>query len=84
MQNKNILTENIDELEDFDDYVQSLDINQLREFEKKSSFLFTNEFLNPNLDEDEFYFEIDNYIQSLQLAELKEIENNSKLINKIN
>lgn len=79
MDNNKISIENIDES---DDYIQSLDIDQLRQLEKNSTFLFTNE---PSLfpEDDQFYSEIDDYIQSLQLSELKEIESNSQMINKI-
>jgi hypothetical protein len=79
MQNNKINAENIDES---DDYIQSLDINQLRQLEKNSTFLFSNEPLNVPAD-DQFYLEIDDYIQSLQLSELKEIENNSQLLKNI-
>lgn len=80
MQNKSINTENIDQS---DGYIQSLDINQLRQLEKKSTFLFSNQPSDFS-EEEHFYLEIDDYIQSLQLSELKEIENNSQLLNKIN
>lgn len=79
MQNNKINLENIDES---DDYIQSLDINQLRQLEKNSNFLFYND-PSDILEDDQFYLEIDNYIQSMQLSELKEIESNSQMINKI-
>jgi hypothetical protein len=79
MHNNEINIENID---DSDDYIQSLDIDQLRQLEKNSTFLFTNE-LSICPEDDQFYSEIDDYIQSLQLSELKEIESNSQMINKI-
>lgn len=79
MQNNKINIENIDES---DDYIQSLDINQLRQLEKSSTFLFSNEPSDfPEVEQS--YLEIDDYIQSLQLSELKEIESNSQMINKI-
>lgn len=40
MQNNSINIENIDKS---NDYIHSLDINQLRQLEKKSTFLFSNE-----------------------------------------
>ena len=75
---------NIETIDEFDDYIQSLDINQLRELENTSQFLFTNDS-TPDFDnEQQLYLEIDTYIQSLQLSELREIENNSQLLKKIN
>ena len=56
----------------------------MRELEKTSKFLFSNE-LSSKIDNDEqSYLEVDEYIQSLQLSELQEIENNSKLLKRIN
>jgi hypothetical protein len=80
MQNNNINTENIDES---DDFIQSLDINQLRQLEKNSTFLFSNQ-PSDFPEDDQFYLEIDDYIQSMQLSELKEIEGNGQLFDKIN
>jgi len=68
---------------EFDNFIQSMDIKQLKQFEKESKYLFSNE-LPQILEEDEqTYLEIDNYIQSLQISELKEIENNSEFIKKL-
>jgi len=75
---------NIETIDEFDDYIQSLDISQLREIENSSKFIFSTE-LSLNIDNDEQrYLEIDDYIQSLQLSELREIESNSKLLKSIN
>ena len=71
MQNNPVNIENVDE---FDDYIQSLDINQLRGIENSSKFLFTTTASSQSDKEDDFYLEIDHYIQSLQLSELREIE----------
>jgi len=75
---------NIETIEEFDDYIQSLDINQLKQIEKDSFFLFSNEQFDNNLLEEQDYLEIDNYIRSLQISELREIEKNSEILNKIN
>lgn len=74
---------NIESIEEFDDYIQSLDTNQLKQIEKDSIFLFSNQQLDDNLVDEQDYLEIDNYIQSLQISELREIEKNSEILNKI-
>lgn len=75
---------NIETIDEFDDYIQSLDISQLRQLENTSKFLFSAD-LSSNIDTDEqLYLEIDDYIQSLQLSELREIEKNSQLLKTIN
>ncbi len=81
MQNKNVNIETIDE---YDDYIQSLDISQLRELENSSKLLFTNNLATAVDNDEQFYLEMDYYIQSLQLSELREIETNSQLLSKIN
>ncbi len=81
MKNKKNNIENPDE---FDDFIQSLDLTQLKKFEKESKYLFSNELPLVLEEEEQSYLEIDNYIQSLQLKELNEIENNSELIKKLN
>lgn len=74
----------IETIDEYDDYIQSLNINQLRNLENSGKFLFSCD-LSTNIDTDEnLYLEIDQYIQSLQLVELKEIESNSKLLKNIN
>lgn len=52
MQNNPVNIENIDE---FDDYIQSLDINQLREIENSSKFLFPTTVSIQSDKEDGFY-----------------------------
>ncbi len=75
---------NIELINENDDYIQSLNITQLRELENKSKFVFSTE-LSSIIDNDEqAYLSVDEYIQSLQLSELREIENNSKLLKSIN
>jgi len=73
-------------IEDQDDYIQSADIDQLREIENRSNFLFQNNISLHNYSnyEDLKYSNIDEYIKNLQLSELKEIETNSHLLEKIN
>ncbi len=69
--------------DEFDDYIQSLNINQLQQTEKESMFLFSNEQSENNSAELSDYSDIDDYIQSLQICELREIEKNSELLKKI-
>ncbi len=69
--------------DEFDDYIQSLNINQLQQTEKESMFLFSNEQSENNSAELSDYSDIDDYIQSLQISELREIEKNSELLKKI-
>ncbi len=81
MKTNNLKIESID---DFDDYIQSLNINELQQIEKDSLLLFSNNIIENNDIDQQDYSEIDNYIQSLQISELREIENNCELMNKIN
>ncbi len=75
---------NMENPDSFDDHIQSMDINQLKQFEKESKYLFSNDLPQVLEEEELSYLEIDNYIQSLQLKELKEIEKNSDLLKKMN
>jgi hypothetical protein len=81
MKNKKNIKEIPDKL---DDFIQSMDINQLKQFENKSSYLFSNGLPQMLEEEEKSYLEIDSYIQSLQIDELKKIENNSELLKKLN
>ncbi len=75
---------NFETTDEWDDYIQSLNICQLKEMEEKSNFLFlTNPTSNFDVDED-FFADFDNYIQQLQLSELREIEKNALLLKEIN
>jgi len=77
---------NLQIIEDQDDYIQSLDIARLHEVERNSKFLFQNDMslqADKNF-EDLKYDNTDVYIQNLQLKELKELETNSHLLKKIN
>lgn len=77
---------NLQIIEEQDDYIQSLDIARLREVEKNSRFLFQNDMsLQADKNsEDLKYDNTDVYIRNLQLKELKELETNSHLLEKIN
>ncbi len=74
----------IETIGEFDDYIQSLDINQLKQIETDSIFLFSNEQFENNFVDHQDYLEIDNYIQSLEISELREMEKNSEILNDIN
>ncbi|WP_207692359.1 hypothetical protein [Desulfonema limicola] len=81
MKNNNLQT-----IEEQDDYIQSLDIARLHEMERNSEFLFQNDtsLQADNNAEDLKYDNTDSYIQQLQINELKELEINSHLLEKIN
>jgi len=81
MKNNNLQT-----IEDQDDYIQSLDIARLHEVERDSGLLFQNDMpLQADRNsEDLKYDNTDAYIRNLQLKELKELEANSHLLEKIN
>jgi len=81
MKNNNLQT-----IEEQDDYIQSLDIAQLHEVERNSEFLFQNDMsLQADKNsEDLKYDNTDAYIQDLQLKELRELETHSHLLEKIN
>ena len=67
-------------LDEFDDYIQSLDIDQLRELEKNSKFTIADEMSRSNEVGEPNVMEVDGYIQTLHLSELREIENNCQLL----
>ncbi|ETR73841.1 MAG: hypothetical protein OMM_06705 [Candidatus Magnetoglobus multicellularis str. Araruama] len=71
---------NIQMVEDQDNFIQSLDIERLREIENQSKCLFQNDnLLQENCyDDDLRYSNIDEYIQNMQLAELRTLE---KIVN---
>ena len=77
---------NLQIIEEQDDYIQSSDIARLREVERNSEFLFQNDMsLQADKNsEDLKYDNTDAYIQNLQLKELKELETDSHLPEKIN
>ena|GEM_PF-3366655 len=81
MKNNNLQT-----IEEQDDYIQSLDIARLHEVERGSEFLFQNDMSlqSDKNSEDLKYDNTDVYIQNLQLKELRELEINSHLLEKIN
>ncbi len=81
MQNK---TENFESsIDGFDDYIQSLSINQLKEFEKSGNKLTNKTVVDKEENNENFDIEIDIYIQTLQLSEIREIEKNSQLLKNI-
>jgi hypothetical protein len=81
MKNNNLQT-----IEEQDDYIKSLDIARLHEVERNSEFLFQNDMLlqADKNSEDMKYGNTDRYIQNLQLKELRELEANCNLLEKIN
>jgi len=82
-----VMKNNIQMVEDQDNFIQSLDIERLREIENQSKCLFQNDNLlqeNCYYDDDLRYSNIDEYIQNMQLAELRILEKNSQLLEQIN